>query len=420
MSVRLEDRVQWLRRIGDGTLSAIRKSASLGGTLHSANAATSAWALAPEGIFDEESNSIRGFLNATTFFGGSKNMRTHRLLRRCFAGTLLLVASFAGAQQTPLYGPNGVAPAAVVQGTLGSCFFHATVAAISVRHADLLRNSITDLGSGSYRVSFRNGPAETVQLEDILYARQNGFDRSDGLWVAVLLRGLGQRTVRESLTASLTASDLPAPARSMAESLLSANDALLLAYDRAIRASISQSGSIARDTLKARLKEKTAALSIPSFLSSPVIDALDSAGFFDTLSKKIQERGELFGAYRSVGNGGLPTAVIEAFYAPSHSVNLKSPGQAREHLLQDARTGTPLVAIALGGLDNDVLERVHTRNGKPDWYVANHAYTVVSFDESADRATIRNPWGHEPSPDGLFTISVDDLVKAFPVLAEAE
>lgn len=347
-------------------------------------------------------------------------MHIHRLLRCCLSGAILLAAAFAGAQQTPLYGSAGVAPTAVVQGTLGSCFFHATVAAISVRHADLLRNSIADLGGGSYRVNFRNGPAETVQLEDILYARQNGFDRSDGLWVAVLLRGLGQRTVRESLIASFTASDLPAPARAMAESLLSANDALLLAYDRAIRASINQNGSISRVALKARLKEKTEALSIPGFLSSPVIDALDSAGFFETLSQKIQERGELFGAYRSVGNGGLPTAVIEAFYAPSHSVNLSSPGQTREHLRQDARNGTPLVAIALGGVGNDVLERVHTHNGKPDWYVSNHAYTVVSYDESTDRATLRNPWGHEPSPDGLFTISVDDLVKAFPVLAEAE
>jgi hypothetical protein len=329
-----------------------------------------------------------------------------------------VAASAAQAQLTPaLYGSAGVAPAAVIQGTLGSCYFHATVAAIAVHHGDMLRNAIEEQGNGVYRVSFRNAQAETIHVEDVVYARQNGFDRSEGLWVAVLLRGLGQRTVRESLEASFAVADLPGPAKSMAKSLLGSNDALLLAYDRAIRATIQQDGTLNRETLRTRLRQKISELGVPGFLSEPVVSALDAAGFFETLSKKVMERGELFGAYRSVSQGGLPTAVIEAFYGPAESVNLRGGNQARSVLSAAERNGTPLVAIATGSASDSVKARVHTKDGQQDWYVGNHAYTVVSYDASTDRATMRNPWGHNPSPGGTFTISMDDLADAFPILA---
>jgi len=327
-------------------------------------------------------------------------------------GALVARAQGAG----PLYGPAGVSPAAVLQGTLGSCYFHATVAAIAVHHPELLRNAIADEGNGVYRVSFRNAQPETIHVEDVVYARENGFDRSDGLWVAVLLRGMGQRTIRESLEASFAVADLPGPAKGLAKSLIESNDTLLQAYDRAIRATVQQDGSMSRETLRSRLRQKASELGVPGFLSDPVVSALDASGFFETLSKKVQERGELFGAYRSVGQGGLPTVVIEAFMGPAVSVNLRNSSQARTILSNAQREGTPVVAIAMGGASESVKQRVHTNNGQQDWYVANHAYTVEGFDPGSDRATLRNPWGHTPSPGGVFTISMDDFADSFPIL----
>lgn len=348
-----------------------------------------------------------------------RSLRQMILKQGMWIAAVALTATLAArAESTPtLYGSAGVSPAAVIQGTLGSCYFHATIAAIAVHHSDLLRNAIEDQGGGVYRVSFRNAPPETIHLEDVLYARQNGFDNSDGLWVAVLLRGLGQRTVRESLEASFAVAQLPGPAKTIAQSLLRSNDALLLAYDRAIRATIQQDGSMSREELRNRLRQKISDLGVPGFLSDPVVSALDAAGFFETLSKKVQERGELFGAYRSVGQGGLPTAVLEAFYKPAESANLHSGSQARRVLSAAQQEHAPVVAIAIGNASESVKVRVHTKDGHQDWYVGNHAYTLEGYDPATDRATLRNPWGHTPSPGGVFTISMDDLAEAFPILA---
>ncbi|MGD0547395.1 MAG: hypothetical protein ABR991_06145, partial [Terracidiphilus sp.] len=42
-----------------------------------------------------------------------------------------LTAGAWAAEPAPLYGARGVSPQAVLQGTLGSCYFHASIAALA-------------------------------------------------------------------------------------------------------------------------------------------------------------------------------------------------------------------------------------------------------------------------------------------------
>ena len=64
-------------------------------------------------------------------------------------------------------------------------------------------------------------------------------------------------------------------------------------------------------------------------------------------------------------------------------------------------------------LDQSVLARIRSRDGGPDWWVANHAYTVLGYDAAADQVTLRNPWATHPDPNGVFTITISDFVAAY-------
>jgi len=326
-----------------------------------------------------------------------------RLTTRIVSRSSLLALAFvigAHAQAPPLYGPNGVSPQAVRQGTLGSCYFHATIAAIASRNPDSLRGAIqTD--DGSYSVRFIDGHSENVQLDDAMFARTNHFDRSDGLWVTLLLRALAQSTMRDSLLASIAVPGIPPMPKQAAATLLRSNDMLLIAYDRAVRATISQDGTLDRGALKSSLSRQTQALMIPGFLSAPVIDLLDTTGFFDALSHRIQQNGELFGAYRAVGQGGLVGNVMAAFSGPAYTTPLHTADQARKYL-QDMRQNGLVAVASTGDAQNDA-----------NWYVASHAYTILNYDAGTDHVTLRKPWGDHPDPSGIFSLSVADFASAY-------
>ena len=84
-----------------------------------------------------------------------------------------------------LYGPLGVKPQAVRQGKLGSCYFHAAIAALAEFQAQGLRRMIQAHSDGSYTVRFADGVQENAYAQDVEYARESGYDLSEGLWVAV-------------------------------------------------------------------------------------------------------------------------------------------------------------------------------------------------------------------------------------------
>ena len=103
-------------------------------------------------------------------------------------------------------------------------------------------------------VRFFDGPEELVFPEDVKYGRAHSFDRSDGDWVLVLMRGYAQREVRRSLAGAIQRSTLiPVYAKPVALSWLDQSGLLLVAYDRAIRSVVNQDGIMNKAALKQAL-----------------------------------------------------------------------------------------------------------------------------------------------------------------------
>ena len=119
------------------------------------------------------------------------------------AGIMLCVMAFLStvpvAKADDLYGSKGIAPEAVRQGRLGSCYFHAVIAAMAERRPETIRKMIQSNADGSYTVTFGDGKKETAYAEDLRYTHESGYDLSDGEWVAVLFRSYAQKVLRESL-----------------------------------------------------------------------------------------------------------------------------------------------------------------------------------------------------------------------------
>jgi hypothetical protein len=189
--------------------------------------------------------------------------RSHAAIALLAAVTSMAPA--AGAQATgALYGPEGVSPDAIKQGVLGSCYFHASIAALAKIAPDTLRNAISSNPEGGYRVRFVEGPEEVVLPADLAYGRAHAFDRSDGDWVLVLMRGYAQRQVRHSLAASIQRSTMiPSYAKPIALSWINSSGMLLVAYDRAIRSVVNQEGIMNKATFRQALAANSAAWESP-------------------------------------------------------------------------------------------------------------------------------------------------------------
>lgn len=314
--------------------------------------------------------------------------------------------------EPPLYGPLGVTPAAVKQGQLGSCYFHAVIAAIANHDASLIKRTIRDPGDGTFNVHLPDGTAETIYLDDVLFGRQNHFDRSDGLWVIVLLRAIAQDTLRKALLSSIAATPLPASARASASQLVKSSDTLIRAYDRAIRSVLYQDGTIDRDTLKTALNSQARRLNIPTLFTQPVLDFLDTQGFFAALATQIKENGELFGAYRAVGQGGLPTSVMSAFGLRTENKSLSQSTAARAAVERINDSGTAMIATTTATLRPDLIAKINSR-AEPGWWVMSHAYTVLGYDPTSDTVELRNPWGRQPEPTGEFRLPMNDFLAGF-------
>jgi hypothetical protein len=313
-----------------------------------------------------------------------------------------------------LYGTKGIAPEAVRQGKLGSCYFHAVIAAMAQRQADTLRKMIQSNSDGSYTVTFGDGKKETAYPEDLQYTHDSGYDLSDGQWVAVLFRAYAQRVLRQSLLQAIDASDIFALLKQPAEQLVSENDRLVLAYDRAIRAEVDQNGNVDRSRLEARLKDQMSSIPISDSVKGTLVSTLESGGFFDKMVETIKQNGELFGAYRAVGQGGIADRVMKTLAGSSRFQENQSESQAGESLRAAVRGHLPAVACTGGSRFYQEI----SQGGKlpPDtdaWYVNAHCYTVLGYDSSSGTVNLRNPWAHHPEPDGLFNLPLNIYFPAF-------
>jgi len=313
------------------------------------------------------------------------------------------------AQDTALYGVHGISPQAVRQGHLGSCFFHATIAALAKTTPGTLRNAIRRNPNGGYKVHFYSGPDETVYSSDVTYGREHGYDRSEGTWVAVLMRAYAQRTLRQSLVEAIQKSDvIPSFIQPMAISWLDGSDTLLVAYDRAVRAVVSQDGSMDQYALKQSLATELHTEGIPSSEAQALVGFLDEKGFFAALAQTVQENGEVFGAYKSLGQGGIPVRVMEAFLGQG-KVHAGFTNNSQQTVAQLRRFRAGGVAMVAG--TKDIAPNVQFASAS--WWVAAHCYTVMNYDESAQTVTLRNPWGSHPGPDGTFTLPLSAYLAGY-------
>ena len=316
----------------------------------------------------------------------------------------LLVATLMGAAamllaetalaQGALYGPSGVSPMAVKQGTLGSCYFHASIAAVAKVSPTSIKSAISGDGKG-YKVHFLTGPDEVVYPQDIAYAHEHAYDRSEGEWVTVLMRGYAQRALRHSMVEAVNRStSLPPFAKPIALNALGQTGPLLLAYDRAVRSVVSQDGQMDKASFEAQLNKQIVALGVPPAQAQVVGGMLEQGGLYEAIAKSVRENGEVFGAYRSLGQGGIPFNVLEALLGTAHSVPV-TDGSIHEQL-RNLHAGR--VAMVSG------TKPSAGSNSGADWFVPTHAYTVLDYDEGARIVVLRNPWATKPGPDGVFRL----------------
>ena len=317
----------------------------------------------------------------------------------------------------PLYFGGGVSPEDVVQGGLGSCYFHSTMAAIAETTPAKIQEIIHANGDGTFTVRFADGKQEIAYMEDLRYARGSAFDQSKALWVGVLLRGYAQRVLRESMGKAVDQSDLFPMVKQYLKDFLTSNDQVLLAYDRAIRAVVDQTGGIDQAKLETNLKDKLAPLPIPDDVKDSIVKSLESGGFFQTIAAAVKQDGEVFGAYRAVGQGGMPIRVMQMFLGgKTQAVMTTSRTEVPAVLSQSFQSARPVVAPTQNMELNALRPRPPLPANAADWYVSSHAYTVMGYDSKAGTVTLRNPWGHHPDPDGKFTIPMSAFLTAFEVV----
>lgn len=349
---------------------------------------------------------------------GKKKTKERRLFALPILVLLLVASSLALSPKTAeLFGPSGVQAQAVRQGTLGSCYFHSAIAAIAATDPAMVQRAIQTVKPDQWRVTFADGKSEIVRLADVEYTRNSGFDRSDGLWVSILFRAYAQRIMREGLLEAVTATDLPALVKSRGNSFFSSNDVLLLVYDRAIRSAINQDGDINRKLLSDQLDHEMSVVFLPAGTRQFVLHMLDSKGYFDVLAAKIKNNGELFGAYRAVGQGGVPEEVLAAFTGKARGANVTAGPTLVSALNRAQQSHLAITASTRDSVLPKLPEGVNSQTAVKDWYVASHAYTILSFDSSQKTVTLRNPWGNHPDPEGVFTIPLDTFVSAYEYIA---
>jgi hypothetical protein len=342
----------------------------------------------------------------------------------CLAAFALATVA-AQAQITPVSKLTLAAPAMfldgtvseqdVLQGDIGTCYFYGSIAALAHSRPTLLHDSIVTVSKGTYKVTFADAKTELVTEDDAMYARRNSFDHSRAFWVPVLFRAYAQRALREALSASVDSTQAPVFFKEAAKTYVANNDMVLMAYDRAIREQVYQNGSYDKGQLETSLKKQMDLLQIAKPLQAQVTEYLNNGDFLKTLATKLDENGEFFGAYRAAGQGGIPAHVFELFGGSSEDLDIDP-----NHLDKSVADLTRIHASSLAAVAStkvtippELLARLRADTAHSDWWVPDHAYTLVDYDAAASTVTLRNPWGNHPTPDGMFTISQQDFLTGF-------
>ncbi len=324
----------------------------------------------------------------------------------CLALAMPRVAA-AAPMPPPLFGPHGVRPQDVRQGTLGSCYIDSVIAALAARDPGLIRSSIRRNSDGTYTVHFPAGDTQLVFPDDVSYARRHGLDHSRALWVGVLLRAYAQKIELQALTAALRQSGWPWFIRRQAIALVRNSPLALEAYDHAIRDAVTQSGQVNPAALRLHWAAQAERLSVPGPVIQGITSLLATAGFWHVLAQSVRQNPEAYGAYRAVGNGGELTSAMAAFVGNARYLPV-TPGMHLAALLTQAQSEGWIVTAGTRPTLNPTHAAMYAA-----WWVGSHAYTMLRFDPVHQMITLRNPWGRHPEPDGIQALSLHDFSSAF-------
>jgi hypothetical protein len=196
---------------------------------------------------------------------------------------------------------------------------------------------------------------------------------------------------------------IPPVLKTLALSALSGSGTALVAYDRAIRSVVNEDGTIDKAKLQAQLPQQLAVLGVTPAEAEAIGGLLDQSGFYAALEVTVLDNGEVFGAYRTLGQGGIPARVLRSFMGSALTAQVSAPELTAE--LQSVHAGgTAMVARS------KIAEQRPIFNGgagtkPPEWYVPGHAYTVIDYDAAQGVVVLRNPWGARPGPNGVFRLS---------------
>jgi len=156
------------------------------------------------------------------------------------------------------------------------------------------------------------------------------------------------------------------------------------------------------------------ALSIPDSMKDSMLKLLDSEGFLASMETSIKQNGELFGAYRAVGQGGIAGRVMEVFAGSKSLTENESDREAASVLSRRTRTHAPMVACTGGSRYHEMRAQHQPLPASAGpWYIDSHCYTVMGYDAGGQAVTLRNPWGDQPYPDGILRLPLSSFVPGF-------
>jgi len=123
---------------------------------------------------------------------GASNSRAMRV-RRLPEPATTDGSSYQDFSSHPLFGPGGPSPDDVFQGDVGDCYYLATLSAVAKADPAKLRQSVLDMGDGTYLVQFSRGNGKVfVRVDGKLPVLPGGAPAYAGLgagsslWVAIM------------------------------------------------------------------------------------------------------------------------------------------------------------------------------------------------------------------------------------------
>jgi len=155
-------------------------------------------------------------------------------------------------------------------------------------------------------------------------------------------------------------------------------------------------------------------LSIPGEMRESVIKVLESGGFLESVAEVVKQNGEIFGAYRAAGQGGIAEHVMQAMTGSVRFVQNETEEQAGSALERALEAKKPAVVCSGGSLFfRQLAGGGHLPADAQSWYVNAHCYTALAYDQNSRTVTLRNPWARFPAPDGVFALPLKTFVPAF-------